>query len=213
MKLYTWPTSPFGVKVKAVAKALGLDDQVEVIFLHPWEKQSPVSTLNPLGKIPALICDDGMLLYDSPVICEYLDSLSSKTVFPKEAPLRWQALRQQALADGLLDAAILIRYETLWRPKELQSKDWLNRQHHSIERSLDQLERETKELGADLTVGTISVATTLSYLDLRSPENNWRKTRPNLRDWYTEIMAHEVLQLVKPEDSLPLPDNLEQLRV
>lgn len=213
MKLYTWPTSPFGVKVIAVAKVLDLDDQLEIIFLHPWETKSPVSDLNPLGKIPALICDDGVVLYDSPVLCEYLDHLSQKTVYPKEGTLRWQALQQQALADGVLDAAILIRYESLWRPQKLQSKDWIDRQHKSIHRSLDQLEREHNQLSSELTIGTISVATTLSYLDLRSPETDWRKHRPHLKAWYEQIMTHEILQKAKPEDSVPLPENLEKIKL
>src|SRR6185369_16272202 len=122
MILYHTPTSPFVRKVMIAAHELGLADRIETRFLRPvpTKADATLSCANPLNKIPALILDDGSALYDSPVIVEYLDSLhGAPRLVPASGPARWRVLRQQALCDGILDAAILVFYERATRPAEL----------------------------------------------------------------------------------------------
>ena len=141
MKLYTWPTSPFGAKVWAVAIAAGLDDSITKVLYHPWQTDPELSKLNPLNKIPVLITQENETLYDSPVICEYLIEQSGKKELLEN---KWCNLRWQALADGIMDAGVLVRYETYFRPGHLQCKDWLNRQLSAIHRGLDILSQEKR---------------------------------------------------------------------
>jgi glutathione S-transferase len=213
MKLYTWPTSPFGAKVKAVAKAVHLYDELDIISMHPWEIDSHLVQLNPLGKIPILLLENGLILYDSPVICEYLDDLSEyESLFPKEEPNRWLALRQQAEADGLMDAAVLARYETHFRPEYLQSQDWLHRQLRVINRTLDHFNRSSSDWDHSLTIGTITIATCLSYLTLRYPALNWSEGREHLRSWYEKMLNFSCISETIPEDILPLPEKIDGIQ-
>jgi glutathione S-transferase len=205
MQLYTWPTSPFGAKVWALAIATGLNAQITKVPYHPWQADPKLSTLNPLNKIPVLITSDGQALYDSPVICEYLIEQSGKDELLEN---KWCHLRQQALADGIMDAGVLVRYETHFRPTHLQCKDWLNRQLNAIHKGLDVLNQET--LTNTLTLGTISIATAIAYIELRKV-CDWRENRSQLANWYDTIRHHPALEQSKPTDC-PLPENLIKLR-
>ena len=137
MKLRYSPTSPYVRKVAVTIHELGLDDKVERVMTAPWDAATDLGRTNPLGKVPALIADDGTVLYDSPVICEYLDSLVGSRLVPPGGPDRWTALRRQALADGLIDAAVSCVLEGR-RPAERRSTEWVTRQRAA--RPLDRRE-------------------------------------------------------------------------
>lgn len=184
VKLYFSPASPFVRKVRVTAHELGLGDGIELlsISLTPVSPHDGLRSSNPLGKMPALILDDGTALYDSPVICEYLDTLAGgNRIFPVAGVARWTALRRQALADGIMDAAVLTRYENAVRPKELRWQDWADSQFLKIRTALDVLEDEN--LADAFDIGTISIACALSYLDLRFASEGWRASRPRLTAW------------------------------
>jgi glutathione S-transferase len=189
MKLYHSPTSPYVRKVLMTAIELGLRERIELVPVQnsPVEPSAALNQTNPIGKIPALITDEGVELYDSPVICEYLDTLhQGARLFPASGPARWDVLRQQALADGIMDAAVLVRYETWLRPAELRWNDWTEGQTSKIERALDVLEGQVVGL-AGITIGTISIACALGYLDLRLGHLGWRDRRPQLSSWLADF--------------------------
>jgi glutathione S-transferase len=147
--------------------------------------------------VPTLVLDDGTPLFDSPVICEYLNSLAGGTLFPPDGPDRWTALRLQALADGLCDAAIARRLETL-RPESLRSATWIARQQAAMVRALDALEGRIEELSGAVTIGTLAVATVLGYLDLRFAEDQWRVGRPRLAAWFVEAGRRPSFEVTRP---------------
>ena len=186
MKLYYSPGSPYARKVRVVAIETKLDKKIEMVnvALTPVAPNADVDKHNPIGKIPALSVK-GMDLFDSPVICEYLDSQhKGRKLFPRKGRDRWVALRQQAMADGLLDAALLARYEGALRPEEKRWPEWSQGQMKKINGVLDQLEAEVKSLKGKLTIGTISVVCALGYLDLRFADMGWRDKHPKLGKWF-----------------------------
>ena len=184
MKLLYSPFSPFARKVRIVAHETGLQDRIEVVPTSTEDAASGLPARNPLNKIPVLETEFGPL-YDSPVICEYLDSLhGGPKLFPAAGPDRWRALRWQALADGLMDAALLIRYEITLRPAEKQHEPWVERQKAKIRKALDRMEADVAELDGPLTIGAIGAACALGYLDLRFADWGWRETHPRLAAWH-----------------------------
>ena len=194
MKLYFNPASPFVRKVRVTAHELGLSEKIELtsLSLTPVSPHDGVRSRNPLGKIPTLVTDDGAALFDSPVICEYLDALAGgNRVFPPIGAARWTALRRQALADGIMDAAVLTRYEEAVRPKELRWQSWVDAQFLKIRTALDGLELDNLEDAFD--IGTISIACALSYLDLRFASEGWRTSRPRLAAWAAVISKRPSL--------------------
>ena len=175
-------------------------DQIEIVETNPWSPDTDLGQDNPLGKVPALITEDGMVLFDSPVICEYLDSLgAAATLFPPAGTGRWSALRAQALGDGILDAAVLRLLESR-RPEAQQSADWAARQKRAIERSLDALEADRATLDGPVTIGQIDVGAALGYLDFRFAADDWRATRPGLTAWYEAFAARPSMQEIVPVD-------------
>src|SRR5882724_7197046 len=185
MKLYYSPGSPFARKVRIVALETRLDKKIEMVnvALSPVAPNADVDKHNPVGKIPVLSVK-GIDLFDSPVICEYLDNQhKSRKLLARKGRDRWMALRQQAMADGLLDAALLARYEGALRPEEKRWPDWSQGQMKKINGVLAQLEAEVKSLKGKLTIGTISVACALGYLDLRFADMGWREKYPKLGKW------------------------------
>ena len=186
MKLYYSPGSPYARKVRAMAIETGLDKKIDMVnvAVSPVAANADVDKHNPIGKIPALSVK-GIDLFDSPVICEYLDSQhKGRPLFPRKGRDRWMALRQQAMADGLLDAALLARYEGALRPEEKRWPDWSQGQMKKINGVLAQLEAEVKSLKGKLTIGTISVVCALGYLDFRFPDLGWRDRHPKLGKWF-----------------------------
>jgi glutathione S-transferase len=188
MILRTSPASPFGRKVKLAAAILGLSDRIEIV---PADTNDPTDDLriqNPLGKIPVLVTDSGEPLYDSRVILEYLDGLAGGGRLFPAGEARIPALRLQALADGVMDAAILQVYETRWREEERREPKWLAYQAEKVSRALAVLEAEADALGDRLDVGTITVACMLGYLDFRFG-GAWRADHPRLVAWLDGFSA------------------------
>jgi glutathione S-transferase len=205
MKLRYSPTSPYVRKVMVVALETGVAERIERIptMVAPTKPNEEVARENPLVKVPALTTDDGMVLYDSPVICEYLDTLhEGPKLFPAGGKPRWLALRQQALGDGILDAAILGRYEIL-RPKEHQWQDWIDAQLRKVRGALAALEIETEagELGGTLSIGQITIACALGYLDFRYAAEEWRAKHRRLAAWFDEFSKRKSIELTKPKDA------------
>jgi len=199
MKLHYNPASPYVRKVRVMALETGLmgDIELALVTLLPTDPDENVNADNPIGKIPALVRDDGEALYDSRVICEYLDDRHDGTpMFPEKGEARWTAIRRQALADGILDAAVGTRYETFLRPEALRWSDWVDGQLSKIRRALDVLESEA--LGDSVDIGTISVACALGYLDFRYPDEGWRDTRPSLAAWYESFAARPSMTETVP---------------
>ena len=200
MKLYYATASPFVRKVMVLAIETGLIDDIELVkvALSPVQPDADVCADNPLGKIPTLVRDDGGALFDSRVICEYLDGLhDGPRMFPESGEARWTALRRQALVDGILDAAVSTRYETFLRPEELRWRDWVDGQMGKVRRGLDVLEGE--RLNGAIDIGTIAVACMLGYLDFRFPDEGWRDARPGLAAWYEEMAARPAMTRTVPE--------------
>ncbi|MDE2134779.1 MAG: glutathione S-transferase N-terminal domain-containing protein [Alphaproteobacteria bacterium] len=199
MKLYMSPTSPFARKARIIVRELDLTRLVEEIPVSPTTSEE-LRKVNPLGKVPVLVLDDGSTLIDSPVICEYLNNLGGGKFFPgmtvwREISGRWRALTLQALADGIADAAVARVYEGRRSP-ELQNDDAIAKYLAVIGRSLDALERA--QFAEPPTIGEIAVACALGYLDFRLPELSWRGTRPQLRDWYEAFAKYPSMQSTWP---------------
>jgi len=188
MILRTSPASPFGRKVKLAAAVLGLSDRIEIVAADTMDPSDDLRTQNPLGKIPILITDAGEPLYDSRVILEYLDLLAGGGSIIPAGEARFPALRLQALADGLMDAAILQVYETRWREEDRREARWLGYQAEKVARSLATLEAEVDAIGERLDVGTITLACALGYLDFRFG-SSWRESCPKLVDWLDGFAA------------------------
>ncbi|MBU6497031.1 MAG: glutathione S-transferase N-terminal domain-containing protein [Rhodospirillales bacterium] len=182
MKLYYSPASPFVRKVMACAITRGIAEQIKLLPTNPQLSEPAFVADNPLSKVPCLVTSDGTALFDSPVICEYLDSLDGGLpMFPRSGWARWRALKQQAISDGILDAAVGRRGE-LAKPKEAGRDAWMARQVAAIQRALDALEADLPHQSVD--IGTISIACALGYLDFRYPGEPWRETRPGLAAWF-----------------------------
>jgi glutathione S-transferase len=199
MKLYYSATSPYVRKVNVCAIELGLDDKLERIFTNPWEKDDSLLADNPLSKVPTLITDDGMVLYDSPVICEYLDTVyGGQVLIPVSGAKRWNELRLQALGDGILDAAVL-RFLERKRSNSQQSSEWDGIQQDAIQRALEYLENKVTEWKTDVTIGQIAVACALGYLDFRFAEDNWRQGQSGLTNWFATFTQRESMQATVPK--------------
>jgi glutathione S-transferase len=189
MILRSSPPSPFGRKVKLALGILGLENEVTIEKADPTDVGDSLRKQNPLGKIPALIIEDGTVLYDSPVILEYLDTRAGGgKIIPTASKARIAALTLQALCDGILDAGILLVYEGRWRPPEMAVQKWLDHQRGKVERSLALLEASPPKLDAFPNVGQITLACVLGYGDLRF-EGKWRAGHPKLVAWLDEFAA------------------------
>ena len=202
MKLYYSPTSPYVRKVNICAIELGIDKKLERIVTNPWVTDTALLTDNPLSKVPTLITDDGLVLYDSPVICEYLDTkYGSQRLIPADETERWLALRLQALGDGILDAAVL-RFLERKRSESQHSSDWDEMQQSVIQRALKYLESEVNEWNSDVTIGQITVACALGYLDFRFAEDNWHQNQPRLAAWFESFSARPSMRTTIPKANL-----------
>ena len=231
MQLLYAPTSPFVRKVMVVAHLTGQADQIEWLpsAAHPIRRDGRIAAHNPLAKVPTLILEDGQALYDSRVICEYLASRVGDTqLFPASGAARWQALTQQGLGDGLLDAALLARYERTARPADMQWTDWYDAQLVKVEAGLAEIEDQAAALfqaavvplsaptsnapasnaptsngstSATPTIGDVTLGCALGYLDFRFPELDWAARYPGTARWHATFRTLPAMQATLPHDA------------
>ena len=200
MKLYTNPASPFARKCRVIAHELGL--KLEEINVAARDDEE-LRRINPLKKIPVLVLDDGSALFDSRVICEYLNEYGGGKFFPgmsiwRSVSGRWKAQGLQALADGVMDAAVACRYETT-QPQERRNADHVARYMATVAAGLDALER--MKFNTVPTIGEIATACALGYLDFRYADLKWRDTRPKLAEWFAKFAQYPSMLATLPPSS------------
>jgi glutathione S-transferase len=189
MKLMSSPLSPYGRKVKIAARMKGLDSRIELLPTDTNKGDDALNKLNPLGKIPCLITEEGVALFDSHVICEYYDTLSPAPVlFPKSGTERFRTLTMGALADGVLDAALLLVYEGRFRPENMKVQAWIDRQQSKVDRSLALLEAAPPAWSGSPDYGHLTLACALGYLDFRHG-GKWRANHPKMVAWLDTFAA------------------------
>jgi glutathione S-transferase len=168
IKLRSSLTSPFGRKIKVAASMTGLLGRIEIVHSDTMNPDDPLRKDNPLGKIPCLVLENGTTLYDSRVIIEYLDHLAGgNALIPAEWPRRIEALKLQALADGIVDAAVLVLYEGRFRAADKHDATWLAHQTGKRDRGLEALEASLPSLTAKPDIGAIAIACALDWLEFR----------------------------------------------
>ena len=203
MTLFHNPASPYVRKVMVLLHETGQLDRVALQHsqLTPVSPDAALNQDNPLGKIPALRLADGNVLYDSRVILDYLDQQHvGNPLIPREGSTRWRRLTLAALADGIMDASVMIRYELALRAPEKHWDQWLDAQREKIRRALAVLEAEAiAELTSHFDIAAISVACALGYLDLRHPDLNWRDAHPQLSAWYAEASQRPSMLATVPK--------------
>lgn len=189
LTLRSSPASPFGRKIRIGASLLELERDISIELADPTNPSDTIRRQNPLGKIPALVLEDDTVLFDSRVILEYLDHRAGGgKIMPKDAAARFAALRLQAVADGLMDASILLIYEGRWRPADRHEPKWVDHQAGKVARVLTALEAEPPSLDAPPNVGQIALACALGYRDFRFA-GTWRKDHPRLVAWLDAFAA------------------------
>lgn len=189
MILYSSPASPFGRKVRIAAAVLGLKERIDIRAVDLNNAADPLFGANPLGKIPVLELEDGTAVYDSRVILDHLDRIAGGgAIIPADAAGRLRALTLQAAADGILDAGILQVYEKRYRPEDKRHQPWIDRQAAKVARTLDALEAAPPARGGSVTVGDITLACALGYLDFRFA-GEWRSGHPALVAWLDDFAA------------------------
>jgi glutathione S-transferase len=201
MKIFHSPLSPFVRKCLVCAHELGLFERLELVpaAAHPVNRDRSVVLVNPLGKIPTLVTDEGTVLYDSRVICEYLNSLGDGRLLPPHGAPRWMVLTEQALADGIMDAAILTRYETAVRPEDLQWSEWVSGQLDKVTCGLAALEPRARSLGERVDLGAVAIGCALGYLDFRFASLGWRDTYPDTAAWFDRFAKRDSMRSTRPQ--------------
>lgn len=196
MKLYHSPLSPYARKCRIIARLHGLN--IEEIATKLDGSNGYVPHINPLGKIPALEIDQRDVLYDSSVICEFLDGLGDP-ILPKSGPDRWKQLKLHALGDGVSDAVYNYRYETV-RPDDLHWDQIIDRHNTAMASAIDYLNGQVEVLGRPWGFGNLSVICALGYMDFRAAHLKWRDRAPNLRDWHEAFAADPIWQATNEYD-------------
>ena len=202
MTLFHNPASPFVRKVRVLLAETGQQDRVSLHGCMPTPVQPDAQLVhdNPVGKIPALRLADGTVLHDSRVILDYLDYQHvGNPLIPRDGSARWRRLTLASMADGMMDAAVLVRYETALRPPEKHWDQWLDEQRNKIRRTLVELEADAiAELASHFDIASISVACALGYLDFRHPDLQWRDANPKLAAWYAEVSQRPSMLQTQP---------------
>ena len=199
MKIFFSPASPYVRKVMVVAMELGLADRIEKLpsAAGPVARDATIREHNPIGQVPTFITDDGMAIYDSRVICEYLDDLGGGSFFGKGRE-RWRNLTDAALGDGLMGAALLARYEGFLRPEPYRWSDWIGGQMGKITDAVDRMEAMADGLEGRLDIGIVTFACGLGYLDFRFPDHDWRAGHPKTAAWFARFAERPSMQATKP---------------
>ena len=204
MKLFYSPTSPYVRKVMVLLHETGRLDDVELESTTPTPIAPPddLKAQNPLSKVPALVRDDGPALFDSRVICAYLDEHFSAGLYP-QGPRGWETRTLEALADGILDAALLMTYEVRMRPDDKRWDDWIEGQWSKISRACDALEAIwMSHLQGPQDMGQIAVACALGYVDFRHGARGWRNGRDALAEWYASIESRPSMAATRPPEGM-----------
>ncbi|MBI3561738.1 MAG: glutathione S-transferase N-terminal domain-containing protein [Gammaproteobacteria bacterium] len=202
MKLYYSTSSPFVRKVTVLALETGLDALIERVLTNPWGVNQDLLADNPLSKVPTLVTDTGQVIYDSTVICEYLDSLHTSTkLIPASAPARWDVLRLQALANGLMEA-VMTRFLERNRDPGLRSADWDAQQRNTVMRTLEYLNAQSQHWASNMHLGLITVGCALGYLEFRFADEPWRAAYPRLAAWYAHFSQRPSMRNTEPK---PMP--------
>lgn len=199
MRLFHNPASPFVRKV--MVTLIETDQQEDVTLVdsvgHPLASENMPVAQNPLGKIPTLTRDDGPAIYDSRVICRFLNDRAGAGLYPEGR--QWETLTLEATADGIMEAAVLIRYEQTVRPEDKRFDDWIEGQWAKIERALDVLNsRWMGHLSGPMDIGHIAVGCALEYLDFRMGDRDWRRGRDSLSDWAAGFSQRPAMQATRP---------------
>jgi len=200
MQIYYSPASPFVRKCLVVAHELGIAERIEKLpgAAGPVARDANIVARNPLGQVPTFITDDGAVLYDSRVICEYLNALQDGPLFPAEGPARWARLTELALADGMTAAALLARYEGVLRPEPLRWKAWSDGQLAKVHTGLAWLEGAAPSFGDRVDIGTIAFACALGYMDYRFPAIAWRAEAPYSASWFDAFNQRASMRATMP---------------
>lgn len=202
MTLFHSPLSPFVRKVMVVLHETGQLNRVALqsVNVSPVSPDASLNEGNPAGKLPALRLDDGTVLHDSRVIVDYLDQQHvGNPLIPREGAARWRRLTLASLADAIMDAAVLTRYETFLRPEEKRWDEWVEAQSEKIRRGLADLEENhLAELASAFDVAAIGVGCALGYIDLRMPDFGWRARQPKLAQWYEQVSQRESMKVTAP---------------
>ena len=199
MKLYDNPASPFCRKVVVLLHETGQMADVETAFSigHPLATEQMPTAENPLGKIPTLVRPDGPAIYDSRVICRYLDSRANAGLYPESR--LWEVLTLEATADGLMEAAVAMVYELRTRPQEQQYPEMIEAQWSKIVRALDAIgQRWMGHLAGPFDMSHIAVGCALGYLDLRHDARDWRAGRDSLAAWYESFASRDSMVATQP---------------
>ena len=200
MKLIYSPASPFVRKVAVFAELGNLTDQITFssVATTALNVADDARSANPLGKIPALILADGSTLFDSRVICRYLDDVAGLGMYP--ASNIWKVTTLEALGDGIMESGVSISYEKRLRPENEQSPNWIEAQWSKVEHAIASLETGTySEMGGPLNAGQISVACALDYIDFRHGDRNWQSRHPKMANWQRKMQSLDAFKSTKPE--------------
>ena len=198
MKLFYSKTSPYARKVLVTAAEKGLSERLDLHLCNPHEKDPQLLAVNPMSRVPTLLMDDGEPLFDSPVICEWLDGLADRPrLIPQEGPRRWAVLLGQALADGMLDDAVAIVMERK-RPEHQQSPEQNAARATALLRCIKLLESEGSWSEGPLSMAHIGIGCALGYLDFRLPELEWRRDHPMVADWFAIFSERPSMLMTKP---------------
>ena len=202
MTLFSHVASPFGRKVLVLLHETGQQQRVTLhpVTLSPTAPDDTFNQANPLGKVPALQLADGSVIHDSRVILDYLDQQHvGNPLIPPGGSARWRRLTLASTADGIMDAAVLIRYERGLRPAQKQWQAWMTAQSDKVLRALASLEQNAMaELASHFDIAAISLACALAYLDLRLPDLDWRTPNPQLTVWYAEVSQRPSMLATRP---------------
>lgn len=199
MKLFSSPNSPYARKCRVIIIEKGLEQQVQLVQADPYVCPPDLLSVNPLSKIPALLTDDGLAICDSPLICEYLDQLpsSARPLFPASRKEHFPVLALAALADGLLDVTLELRYQQL-QPLEKQWPERMQAREQAILRTLDSISRHALPGDEILNIGTLTLACALAYLHFRQPQIQWEYTYPELDKWLAHVLKRPSFQQTMP---------------
>ena len=202
MKLYYSATSPYVRKVHVIAREAGVADRIELAptVANALQPNVELAKDNPLMKLPTLVTDDGIALFDSPIISQYLVSLpGGAKLLPASGPARWRAMRLEALGDGITDAGMLSRGETATRPEDKRWSAMAEGQLTKVRQGLDMVERNAGELDEPVNIGQISLACGIGWLEFRAVGGDLRAGRPRLFAWYDRFAARPSMAATAPK--------------